>query len=211
MLNLDQLNSWEEYKALLSDLRYQRLALEEYPDLSEIPVTVYRFFDYYGPEPDNNAGYPNPSIRAGFELDYDKTTVLSYGFHAASYDQENGTMIQGFSIPQPFNPWYGDSYYLIVVGDDIRNLTIGAYVTGGTDADTKELDNAGVSVERYTSDLETALRTAAELMYNRNERIQEGGAEFDTDFRLKVYTKILRKTHISKLLLEFLYTFIIGN
>ena len=184
MLNLAQLNSWEEYKALLSDLRYQTMALEEYPDLSEVPVTVYRFFDYYSPEPDEKAGYPNPSIRAGFELDYDKTTVLSYGFHAASYDQENGRMIHGFSIPQPFNPGYGDSYYLIVVGDDIQNLTTGAYVTGGTDADTKELDNAGVSVERYTSDLETALHTAAELLYSMSERIQEGGAEFEMYFGL---------------------------
>ena len=184
MLNLDQLNSWEEYKALLSDRRYQTAALEEYPDLSEVSVTVYRFFDYYGPERDEKAGYPNPSIRAEFELDYDNTTVLSYGFHAASYDRENRRMIQGFSIPEPFNPWYGNSYYLIVVGDDIRNLTTGAYVTGGTDAGTKELDNAGVSVERYTSDLETALRTAAELMYSGNERIQESGAEFEMYFGL---------------------------
>ena len=184
MLNLNQLNSWEEYKALLSDLRYQAAALGEYPDLSDIPVTVYRFYDFYGPEPDEKAGHPNPSIRAMFELDYDRTTVLSYGFHAASYDRENGTMIQGFSIPRPSDYRYDDSYYLIVVGDDIRNLITGAYVTGGTDAVTKELDNAGASVERYTSDFETVLRTAAELMYNRSERIQEGGAEFEMYFGL---------------------------
>ena len=183
-LNLNQLNSWEEYKALLSDGRYQRLALGEYPDLSGVPVTVYRFFDYYGPEPDEKAGYPNPSIRAGFELDYDRTAVLTYGFHAASYDRENGTMIQGFSIPQPFDPRHGDSYYLIVVGDDIRNLTTGAYVTGGTDADTKKLDNAGVSVERYTSDLETALRMAAELIYGRREQLQESKTDFEMYFGL---------------------------
>ena len=183
-LNLDQLNSWEEYRALLSDGRYQRLALGEYPDLSGVPVTVYRFFDYYGPEPDEKAGYPNPSIRAGFELDYDRTTVLSYGFNGAGYDRENGTMIQEFSIPNPFNPWYGDSYYLIVVGDDIRNLTTGAYVTGGTDAGTKKLEGAGASVERYASDLETALHTAAELMYSRNERLQKGEADFEMYFGL---------------------------
>ena len=183
-LNLDQVNSWEEYKALLSDGRYQTAALGAFPDLSDVPVIVYRFFDYYGPEPDEKAGYPNPSIRAGFDLDYDRTTVLSYGFHAGSYDRENGTMIQGFSIPKPFNPWYGDPYYLIVIGDDIRNLTTAGYVTGGTDADTEKLDNAGVSVERYVSDLETALRAAAELLYSGNEMLQEGGADFEMYFGL---------------------------
>ena len=191
LLNLDQANSWEAYKALLSDGRYQAAALEGYPDLSEVPVTVYRFFDYYGPEPDEKAGRPNPSIRAAIELDYDRTTVLTYGFHAASYNREKGTMIQGFSIPEPFNPRYGDPYYLIVIGNDVQNLTTGAYVTGGTDEDTKRLDNARVSVERYASDLETALRAAAELMYGRSEPYKfgeafsrESGADFELYFGL---------------------------
>lgn len=191
LLNLDQINSWEEYWLLLSDGRYQTAALGEYPDLSDVPVTVYKFFDYFGPEPDEESGHPNPSIRAGFELDYDRTTVLSYGFHAASYDRENGTMIQGFSIPQPYQSWYGDPYYLIVLGDDIRNLTTAGYVTGGTGEDTETLDNAGVRVERYVSDLETALHTAAELMYNRNERAWEGGADF------KLYYGLLKEFIVS--------------
>lgn len=183
-LNLARLNSWEEYKALLSDGRYQAAALGEYPDLSGVPVTVYRFYDYYGPEPDEKAGYPNPSIRAEFTLDYDRTTVLSYGFDGAGFDRENGTTIQEFSVPRPCNPRYGDPRYLIVIGDDIQNLTTGAYVTGGTDAGTKEMDGAGVSVERYTSDLESALRAAAELMYDGNERLQEGEADFEMYFGL---------------------------
>lgn len=165
-INLDQVNSWEEYKALLSDGRYQDTALGDYPDLSDIPVTVYRFYDSYGPEPDEKAGYPNPSIRAYFDLDYDKTTVLSYGFHAERYDRENGKMIQGFSIPKHFHPWYGSPCYLIVIGDDIRGLTTGAYAPGSWGDEAKEMDHAGVSVERYTSDLEAALRTAAELIYS---------------------------------------------
>ena len=184
LLNLDQLDSWEGYKALLSDGRYQASALGEYPDLSDVPVTVYKFFDYYGPEPDSSAGYPNPSIRAGFDLDYDKTTVLSYGFHGASFDRENGKMIQEFSIPRPYNPWYGDPYYLIVIGDDIQNLTTGAYVTGGTDPGVKTLEGAGASVERYVSDLESALRAAAGLMYGGSKRAQESGADFELYFGL---------------------------
>ena len=184
LLNLDQLSSWEGYRALLSGGRYQLSALETYPDLSDVPVTVYAFSDYYGPEPDADAGRPNPSIRAGFDLDYDRTTVLSYGFHGASFDRENGKMIQEFSIPEPHYPRYGQPFYLIVIGDDIQNLTTGGYVTGGTDPDTKMLDGAGVSVERYTSDLESALRAAAELMYAGNDRLRESGADFEQYFGL---------------------------
>ena len=184
LLNLDQLDSWEGYKALLSDGRYQTSALGEYPDLSGVPVTVYKFYDYYGPEPDSDAGRPNPSIRAGFDLDYDKTTVLSYGFHGASFDRENGKMIQEFSIPRPYNPWYGHPYFLIVIGDDIQNLTTGGYVTGGTDPDVKTLDDAGVRVDRYVSDLESALRAAAELMYGGSEWLRESGADFELYFGL---------------------------
>lgn len=183
-LNLDQPNSWEDYRDSLEGGDYLQNALEDYPDLSDIPVTVYRFYDSYGPEPDEKAGHPNPSIRAYFDLDYDRTTVLSYGFHAGRYDRENGKMIQGFSIPKSFQPWYGDPYYLIVIGDDIQNLTTGAYVTGGTDDDTQKLNNAGVSVERYSSDLESILRETAELMYRRSDRVQEGGVEFEMYFGL---------------------------
>lgn len=172
LLNLDQLNSWEQYKALLSDGRYLEQALGEYPDLSDTPVIVYKFFDCYGPEPDEKAGYPNPTVRAGFDLDYDRTTVLSYGFHGMRRDSEAGFMSQSFSIPRPYNPWYGEPYYLFVVGDDIQNLTVGYYVTGGNDPDTRTLDGCGVSVERYETDLESALRTAAELMYGTNSRFE---------------------------------------
>lgn len=173
LLNLAQLNSWEQYKALLSDGRYLEQALGDYPDLSGTPVVVYKFFDYYGPQPNEKAGYPNPTIRASFNLDYDRTTVLSYGFHGGRYDREAGFMSQSFSIPEPFNPWYGDPYYLFVVGDDIQDLTVGYYVTGGNDPDTKTLDGCGVQVERYETDLESALRGAAELMYGTNSRFMD--------------------------------------
>lgn len=184
LLNLHQLNSWEQYRDLLSDGRYLARALGEYPDLSDVPVIVYRFSDYYGPEPDEKAGHPNPSIRAGFDLDYDRTTVLSYGFHGMSWNEEAGTMIQEFSIPRPYNPWYGEPYYLFVVGDDIRNLTVGGYVTGGTDSGTKTLDGCGVNVERYTTDLESALRTAAELMYGERARLADPDRPAQPDFEM---------------------------
>ena len=134
-------------------------ALGAGPDVSGVPVTVYQFTDPYGPPEDEEAGVPNPSLQVGFDLDYSRTAVLTWGFHAGSFDRENGTMIQGFSIPQPGELGYGeDVYYLLVLGEDIQNMTTGGYVTGGADPDTEPLEGCGVTVERYESDLDTMLR-----------------------------------------------------
>lgn len=160
-VNLDQVNSWDEYKVLLSDGRYQKAALGDYPDLSNVPVTVYRFYDSYGPEPDEKAGYPNPSIRAYFDLDYEKTEVLSYGFNGGSYDREKGHQGNQFSIPRDFWPEREKSpKYLIVLGEDIQNMTTQGCVTGGWDDDPAV--EAGVTIRRYESTLEDILHTVAQ-------------------------------------------------
>lgn len=163
LLNLDTLHSWEGYRDLLADGGYLEDAVGDRQDLSHVPVTVYQFTDAWGPEPNSQAGIPNPTIRAEFDLDYGKTTVLSYGFHGASMDPDSGHMTQSFSIPRSFDPEKGNPFYLIVLGEDIANLTTQGYATGG--ADTTQTVEAGVTVKRYASDLDSALRAAAELMY----------------------------------------------
>ena len=163
--NLEPLTSWEGYKALLSDRTYLQAAMEDYPDFTATDVIVYEFTDPWGPEETDKV--PNPSIRVTFDMDYDKTIVLSYGFHAGSFDSENGKMGQGFSIPQSFQPGYGEPYYLIVLGDDVKNMEIRGYVTGGWDPE-KELDEFGVDVQRYETDLDTVLRKAVGCIYNNN-------------------------------------------
>ncbi len=165
LLNLEQFNSWEQYRDLLSDGRYLENALGDHHDLSDIPVTVYEFSNYWGPQPDSAKGIPNPTIRAEFDLDYSRTTVLAYGFHGAGIDPDAGHMMQSFSIPREFDPENGDAFYLFVLGDDIANLTTQGYATGG--ADTRDTIEAGVDVERYVTDLDSALRKAAEQMYRR--------------------------------------------
>ena len=158
-VNLDYAESWEDYKNLLSDGTYLQNALGTGPDVSDVPVTVYQFTDPYGPLEDEEAGVPNPSLQVGFGLDYSRTAVLTWGFHAGSFDRENGTMIQGFSIPQPGERGYGEEvYYLLVLGEDVENMTIGGYVTGGADPDTEPLEGCGVTMERYESGLDTMLR-----------------------------------------------------
>ena len=184
-VNLDYADSWEDYKNLLSDGTYLANALGVGPDVSGIPVTVYKFTDPYGPLKDEEAGVPNPSLQVGFDLDYSRTAVLTWGFDSGNVDRENGTMIQGFSIPQPGELGYGeDVYCLLVLGEDIQNMTTGGYVTGGADPDTEPLEGCGVTVERYESDLDTMLREILAPVWQelRQNTYEQDGAELDVDF-----------------------------
>jgi hypothetical protein len=178
-LNLEQLTSWEQYKALLSDGSYLTRALGEYPDLTGISVIVYEFTDDWGPEADDDAGLPNPTIRANYTLDFDKTTVLSYGFNGMEWDRENHFQSQQFSIREPTYKDYGVPSYLIVLGDDIQDLTTQGYNTGGFDTTTTI--EAGVTITRYESDLDTELRRVAELMYQDWVEAEEVSESVDFD------------------------------
>ena len=181
-LNLLQLDSWEQYKALLEDGAYLERALGEFPDFTGIPVTVYRFTNPWG-EPGESTDVPNPTLRVEFSLDYSQTIVLSYGFHAGSYDQEGGAMGLAFSIPQPGERSYeqAEPYYLIVLGEDITGLETSAYVTGGWDT-RERLDDFGVTMERYETDLDTILRQVAGLIFDQRFPAYSADAAGSLDF-----------------------------
>ena len=176
--NLYQADSWEDYRDLLADGSYLENALGPAPEVDGIPVIVYRFTDPYGPEADEDV--PNPTLRVSMDLDYGETTVLSYGFHAGAFDAQAGTMMKGFSIPDPED---GGTYYLLVLGEDVENMAVRGYVTGGTDADTKELAGCGATVERYESDLDTMLRTILASDVSWQDHLTETGLSFETCYR----------------------------
>ena len=156
-------DNWEDYRDALTDGRYQRNALGGLPDLSGVSVVVYEFTDPWGEERDDEAGRPNPTIRAEYDIDVDRTVILSYGFHGGSYNWDTGHMKRTYSIPQRWETRYGKTCYLIAVGEDLSNLTTQGYATGGSD--TKKTIEAGVTVRRYETDLETILRTTAQAIY----------------------------------------------
>lgn len=162
-LNLLDISSWEDYQTLLSDGSYLARALGEPVDLSDIPVTLYTFTDAWGMEENRDKGIPNPTMRVMFEMDYEKTTILSYGFNGNLFDEDKGMMGKEFSIPQPGERYYGNTYYIIVIGEDIKNITCQGYATGGWD--TKKKIEAGVNVTRSESDLETVLCLVANDSY----------------------------------------------
>ena len=189
-LNPHYIESWEGYELILSDGSYLERALGEYPDLSNFPVIVYKFTDAWGPVEDDDAGIPNPSMRIMFELDYEKTNVLSYGFHSASVDRENGIMGQGFSIRQEGERWYGNPYYLIIIGEDVENMTSQGYVTGGWD--TKNEVESGVTITRMESDLESTLREAVSFYYGEMTDVQNY-VETDPEYGFEMFYGLLKE------------------
>ena len=85
-VNLSYIENWEGYRSLLSDGTYMNRALGDFVNLSDIPVTVYEFSDAWWTPENDKAEITNPTIRVMFELDYEKTQVLSYGFNGSLWD-----------------------------------------------------------------------------------------------------------------------------
>ena len=104
-------------------------------------------------------------------------------------------MIQEFSIPMSWGREDG-LFYLLVLGEDIEDLTTGGYVTGGTDADTPTLEGCGVTVERYESDLDTMLR---EILTPEWEERSQGSYRQD-DLRLGIDFETFYRAFLEHLL-----------
>ena len=189
-LNLLQFESWEGYQTLLSDGTYLQNTLGDYVDLTHIPVTVYELTDAWGPKENNDAGIPNPTIRVMFELDYEKTKVLSFNFNGGYHDSDHGIMGKSFSIREEWERDYGTPCYLIVIGDDVQNIQYQGYVTGGWD--TKKTVDAGVTITRTESNLEEALRQAAQ--YNYEEIVGIGNyEESEPEYGFDLYYGLLKE------------------
>ena len=156
----DDVSSWEDYKSLLADGAYMEEAFAAYPELN-LPVTVYKLTDvtYSGDDPFAT----NPTLAVSCNIDYDKTTILTYGFNGGHYDIENGYYLVNFSVPD--ESWNGyEEYYMIVLGDDIGEYTVQGYRNGGCHPNEK-IDGVSASIERYETTLGKVLKTAAKLRY----------------------------------------------
>lgn len=197
--SLNSPDSWEKYRELLSDGRYQAGALGDWPDLSHIPVTVYEITNSWvevgvGNRVDGNY---NPNIHAELELNYDKTTALSYGFNSYCRDPDGGTARFGFNAPQP--PAEGSSrdpsfyekeraqpHYLIVIGEPLDSFRLVGVSTGAPES-TDYLEwgvDIGADLRQYETDLDSALRTVAEQGYGATDWNHYGSMADAPDFKL---------------------------
>ena len=99
-------------------------------------------------------------------------------------------MGKSFSIREEWERDYGTPCYLIVIGDDIQNIQYQGYVTGGWD--TKKTVDAGVTITRTESNLEEALRQAAQ--YNYEEIVGIGNyEESEPEYGFDLYYGLLKE------------------
>lgn len=171
--SLAQLDSWEGYRTLLEGGGYRQSALEDYPDLSDTRVTVYEFTDFQGD------GSDAATIRASFHLDYTRTMVLSCGFNGGAYRYEEGWMGQDFFIPKPGAYDEHQVRYLIVLGDNVSNMTTQGYRDGGCEPGDER--DFSVTVRQYETSLEDILRKTAREMY---AWLEDPGLDFEMYFGL---------------------------
>lgn len=181
--NLRPPQEFADIEALLADGSYQSAALEPLPELTET-VTVYRLSDYICPE---NAG-ENPTIQMRFTMDYDKTTVLTYGMSGGLFDRETGlrgcsTGIRSHPNASPGNREPKDAY-VILLGDDIEGYTIQGYRDGGCD-DGDEVAGIDCTVRRYETELGTLLRQLLRESYG-------AGSDEDSEQFLGLVAQLLR-------------------
>ena len=161
-MNLNDINSWEGYEALLSDGTYLESAFADYPVLSE-PVTVYTLTDL---KDDGTSGAENPTMSMEFTIDMEKSFILTYGFNGGSYDPETGENRRSIHIPKDFSPWYGDPCYLAVLGEDFGEYTTQGYANGGCEKG-EEIDSASVTVTRRETTLGEFLRIICRQYYDQ--------------------------------------------
>ncbi|MGM9662449.1 MAG: hypothetical protein ACI3WR_05095 [Oscillospiraceae bacterium] len=181
-------DGWEAYRELLSDGRYRKAALAS-DEALDVLVTVYEFSGITAPESDA----PNPTLSVRMTLDYDRTTVLSLGFDGASFDRENGVMVRECSVPQEEEAGYGASKYLIVLGDDVADMTLRGCRRGGSwDEDSEELPGVSAEVRRYTSTLQEELTKLVDELYD-GVAIWRGGGE------VRLLAEVPRETYLDAL------------
>lgn len=178
--NVGRFNSWEGYKTLLEGGGYQASAFADYPDLSDVPAIVYEFTDTQGD------GSDAATMQAAFDLDYTKTMVLSWGFNGGSYDYEAGRETKDYFIPKPQTPGWDVPGYLIVLGDDVQNMTTQGYANGGCEpGDERDFT---VKIRRYETSLEDILQTAAREMCTWQE---------DPDLDFSMYFGLMKENLVA--------------
>ncbi len=147
-LNLEGLDSWEKYKALLESGTYRDQALGEYPAL-DIPVTVYEFSEFAAPHGD----YPAATQAVSFDMDPERTAVLTYGFNGM--DWEGSFRRYSFFVPDGKRK-EPDGKLLAVLGEDIGEYTLAGYQNGGCHPG-EEIAGVSCAVTRSVTTLDALL------------------------------------------------------
>lgn len=150
LLNLDYISNWQEYKALLSDGKYRQAAFADPPQLDQ-QVIVYEFTDMEIVAGEGS----NPTLGVHYSTGKN-STVLSYGFHGMSSKGDN-QFIQSFSLPEEYRKQFKNTFWLIVIGDDIEEIQLQGYKNGALEKGNEMEISARIT--RREADLEATLKT----------------------------------------------------
>ena len=150
-MNLADLNGWTAYKALLEDGTYLEQALGAYPVL-DTPVTVYEFSDFEAP----HEKYQAATQAVSFDIDPERTTVLTYGFNGCEWD--GGFRRYSYFVPDGKRN-EPDLKVLVVLGEDIGDYTLEGYQDGGCDPG-EEIEGVSCTVTRREDTLDAVLELA---------------------------------------------------
>lgn len=163
-LNLQDIDSWEGYRALLQSGEYRENALAR-RSYGEVPVTVYEFTDWSAP----HEQFPAATQAVSFTLGAD-SQVLSCGFEGMEWD-ESGFRRYSYFVPDGKRRSTG-SKLLAVVGEAPEEYSLQGYQDGGC-KDGEEVEAVSCTVTRY----ETTLRDLLERL--TREYLEEYGAGKD--------------------------------
>ena len=170
--NLHELNSWEQYKALLSGGAYQDRALTPYSP-ADIPVVVYEFSDFAAPHEE----YQAATQAIGFGLDEAETTVLTYGFNGGSFRE--GWRQYSYFVPDGMRR-EPELKVLIFIGKEPESYTLQGYQDGGCDPG-EEIDGVSCTVTRREAVLDEIIYEICQ--YDRTRYSGDGDTPVDFLFR----------------------------
>lgn len=155
-LNLEELHSWDGYKALLGSGGYQAQALGDDPAL-DTPVTVYEFGEFTSPGRSEKAQAPHLAVQLS-PTDA-QARILTYGFNSYSLE-EDGTRSYGTFLPAGEARETG-RVLLVIVDGDIGGYALQGYRNGAME-DGNELPGVSAAAVRYETTLAALLRQLSE-------------------------------------------------
>jgi len=154
--------NFSDYSELLSDGSYLAEAFTS-PEALDQKVTVYTLSDY---EYSSDTEATNPTLNLSFTMDEERSSIFTWNFNGGSnFSEENryerssgGIYIRPNASPQHIYP---GNAYLIVLGEDISDLSMQGYKTGACEKGN-ELSDLSAKISRRETSLGEILRELLE-------------------------------------------------
>lgn len=217
-LNLDNISSWEGYKALLSDDLYFAEAQESFPSL-DVPITVYEFANltYIGDKEDIN-----PTFAVHFMYNPQNTTLSGWGWNAGGWDngtryygdgggwnpdKDNSSIVSGYYgcsrvyIPGGNEIDKGATVYLIVIGEDIETPILCGYKDGGCEKG-EELEDLTYDYRKYETTMKDFIVNVCFAEFDTTAEYLYGTSDSEDATLLTIVTKDMALGYIAQLMYD---------